>query len=624
MLQAIRDRAQGFFAWVLLILIGVPFALWGIQNYFSSGQELPLAVVGDRDIYERDVTRIYEQTIANLPNAVDLDEKKLKRQALDRLIDEELIGQEAARKRLIVGDEAVRSLIHTLPYFQTEGTFDTEKYKTMLASQNLAPGQFAEQIRRALVLEQYQRAISDSSPSTDWQVKNFYRLKNQQRQIEYVTIPLGKLDRPITDQAVSDYYERHRSDFQEPETLVIDYLVLALGDLAAGVTPTDEELRAFYDEQKGTFTVPEERRVSHILITVEPSAKPEAEQAALAKIQGARDRIQKGEDFARVAKEVSEDPESAAKGGDLGIIRKETTDPNFEKAALSLGKDAVSEPVRTSFGYHLIKVTDLKPAAVKSFEEVKTDLLAQYQRNAVDSRFYDLGQQLTETSFEHPDSLEPAAKAIARPVERSQPFTREKGEGIATEKAVRDAAFSDDVLNGKNSELLELGPEKVAVVRVYERRPAVQKPLADVRADIVQRLRMEQAKEQTRLAAEEMRTKLQEGAAFPALAKASKLTLHTPAPIRRNAADLPAPLVEAVFTAPKPKDRPELGTVAMDDGAQVVYSVTTVIEQAPADADKEVEMLKNYLVNSAGQQQFAAWLAQMREAEDVFIAPTKQ
>ncbi|MCU0734297.1 MAG: peptidyl-prolyl cis-trans isomerase, partial [Methylotetracoccus sp.] len=452
----------------------------------------------------------------------------------------------------------------------------------------------------------------------------FFRLKNQQRHIEYVTFPLQKVEQPIADQAIADYYQQYRADFQEPETLVIDYVLLTIDDLAAGVQPTDAELRTFYDEQKGAFTIPEERRVSHILVAADASAAPEAEQAALTKIQAARERILKGEDFAKVAKDVSEDTESAAKGGDLGIIRKETMDPNFEKVALSLGQGVLSEPVRTPFGYHLIKVTDLKPSSVRSFEEAKQELTTLYQRNAVDSRFYELGQKLTETAFEHPDSLDPAAKAIAKTVQRTLPFTREKGEGIAAEKAVRDAAFSDDVLNGKNSDLLELGPEKVAVIRVYDRRPAVEKPLTDVRAEIVRRLRTEQAKEQTRRAAEDMRQKLEDGSSFPSLAKAAKLTLQTPAPIRRNAADLPAPLVEAVFTVPKPKERPVRGTVALEDGAQVVYSVNAVIEQSPAPDDKEVEILKNYLVNTAGQQQFAAWLAQLREAEDVYTAPGRE
>lgn len=607
----------------MLILIGVPFALWGIQNYFSSGKETPVAVVGDRDIFQRDVTRAYEQAIASLPGLSELDEKQIKRQALDRVIDDELIEQAARDQRLIVGDEAVKNAIQALPYFQTEGEFDKEKYKTMLASQNLSPGQFADQVRRAMVMEQYQKAVADSALVSQWQVTNFFRLKNQQRQVEYVTFPLPKVNQPVSDQAVADYYQQHRADFQEPETLTIDYVVLALDDLAAGVQPGDEELRALYKEQQGAFTVPEERHVSHILISAE-AGKPDADKAALEKARSARDRILKGEDFAKVAKEVSEDTVSAPKGGDLGTVSKGMMDPAFETVALSLARDAVSEPVRTPFGYHLIKVTALKPSSVKAYEDVKPELAKMFQRNAVDSRFYELGQKLTEMSYEHADSLDRAGQAVQRPVERSRPFTRERGEGIAAEKVVRDAAFSDEVLNGKNSELLELGPEKVAVIRVYDRRLPAEKPLADVREQIVQRIRTDQAKEQTRVAAEDLLKKLDEGGTFPSLAKAAQVTLNTPAPIRRNATDLPAPLVEAVFSATKPKERPISGMVPLEDGSQVVYLVKSVIEAIPATGDREVEMLKNYLENAAGRQQFAAWMAELRSAKDVYVAPAKE
>lgn len=623
MLQAIRDRAQGFFAWVLLILIGVPFALWGIQNYFDSGRESPLAVVGDRDIFERDVTRVYEQAVANLPPGAELDEKLLKRQALDRLIDEELLNQAAREARLHVGDEAVRKMIETLPYFQTDGKFDKEKYKTMLASQNMAPGQFSEQIRRALVLEQYQRGVSDSALTVDWQTDAFYRLRNQKREIEYVTIPLQRLDRPVEEQAIGTYYEQHRDDYQDPESVTIDYVVLSVDDLATKVAPTEDELKAFYNEQKGSFTTSEQRRVSHILVAAE-SGKADADAAAVSKARSIRERLEKGENFTKLAQEISDDKASAAKGGDLGFVSPGSMDPNFEKAALVLGKDAVSDPVRTPFGYHLIKVTELKPSSVKSFDEVRAEVSRMYQRNAVDNRFYELGQKLTETAFENPDSLNPAAKAVERTVERSAPLTRDKGEGIAAEKAIRDAAFSDEVLNGKNSELIELGPERVAVIRVYDRKPAVQKPLADVRSDIVQRVQRERAKDSTRALADEFVKKLESGMSFADAAKAAKLVITAPASFRRDATDLPPPLVQAVFKAPKPQDKPVRASVPLEDGSQIVYALKAVVDPAPGKDDKEIEMFKNYLVNSAGQQQFAAWLAELRKAEDTYVAPTKE
>ncbi len=620
MLQAIRERAQGIFAWVILILIGVPFAFWGIQNYFDSGEESPVAVVGDRNIYERDVNRAYEQSIQSLAGLGQFEEKEIKRQSLERLIREELIAEAADRQTLRISDDGVRDFLQALPYFQTEGVFDKEKYRQMLAAQNLSPTQYAEQVRKALAMEQYQRSVTDSVLVPDQQVRELYRLKNQQRAVDYVTVPLRKTEQPVGDPEIAAYYEQHRSEFREPETVSVDYLVLTLDELAGAVTPSDAELRAFYDEQKAVFTTEERRRVSHILVSAEVG-NAEAEKAALAKVQAIRDRLSKGEAFAKVAREQSEDTLSAAKGGDLGLLGNGAMDPEFEKAAKTTGKDQISAPVRTPFGYHLIQVTSLEPATVKNFEQVKPELVTMFQRNAADSKFYELGQRLTELSFEHPDTLEPAAKAIGKAVQTSESFRRESGDGLAANPAIRDAAFGDDVLNGKNSDLIEVSPEEVAVIRVRDHRPAADRPLDSVRTDIVQQIKRERSQEETRKAANEFLKAIEGGAPLASQAKAANLAVKSPSPIRREASEVPEPLVTAIFAAPKPKDsKPVSGTVALDDGSQVVYQIKSVIDGTPGTADQELDQVKGYLVKTLGQRQFAAWIDELRRVSDVTVS----
>jgi peptidyl-prolyl cis-trans isomerase D len=620
MLQAIRERAQGIFAWVLLILIGVPFAFWGIQNYFDSGEERPVAVVGDHSIYERDINRAYEQSMQSLAGLGQFEEKEIKRQSLERLIREELIGEAADRQTLRISDDGVRDFLQALPYFQTDGVFDKEKYRQMLAAQNLSPAQYTEQVRKALAMEQYQRSVTDSVLLPDQQVRELYRLKNQQRAIDYVTVPLHKGEQAVGEPEAAAYYEQHRSEFREPETVSVDYLVLTLDELASAVKPSDTELRTFYDEQKAVFTTEERRRVSHILVAAD-AGNAEADKTALAKIQVVRERLSKGEAFDRVAREQSEDPASAAKGGDLGLLGSGTMDPEFEKAAKSIGKDQLSAPVRTPFGYHLIKVTSLEPATVKSFEQVTPELVKMFQRNAADGKFYELGQRLTELSFEHPDTLEPAAKAIGKAVQTSAPFRRESGEGVANTPAIRDAAFSDDVLNGKNSDLIEVSPEEVAVIRVRDHRPAADRPLDSVRAEIVQRIKRERSQEETRTVANEFIKALEGGASLASQAKGASLAVKSPPPIRREATEVPEPVVTAVFAAPKPRDsKPVSGIVALEDGAQALYQLKSVIEAAPGAADQEMDQLKDYLIKNLGQRQFAAWIDELRRVSDVKIS----
>jgi peptidyl-prolyl cis-trans isomerase D len=623
MLQAIRDRAQGIFAWVMLVLIGVPFALWGIQNYFDSGKEQPVAVIGDHSIYERDVNRTYEQDLANLVGLAQFDEKQLKREALEKLIREEILAQTAEEKNLAVSDTDVREFIQTLPYFQTEGKFDKEKYKIMLSSQGMNPTDFVYQVRRALVMEQFQRGVLDTAFVTPKQIETLLRLKNQERDIEYLTLPPKKSDRAFSDAEIEDFYKKNITDFQNPERVSIEYVAVSLDDIAKTIQPTDAELHSFYEEQKGTFTTEERRKVSHILVSPESEGQ-DAEKEALAKASAIRERLLKGEDFAKLAKEASADPVSAQKGGDLGFITKSAMEQNFADAAFALKPGELSEPVKTSFGYHLIKVAEVSPGTTKTFEEVKKDLVTTFQHNAAENQFYERGQKLTELGYEHPDSLEPAAKALNLKIEQSGLFTRDAGTGIAERSEIREAAFSEDVLNGRNSDPVELDNEKAVVLRVKEHQPASDKPLAEVRNDIIAKLRAEDTRQETRKRVDTLLSQVREGKPLAELAKEQKgLTVSKAAGLKRDSSNLSPVLVGAVFeTAQGQNGKPVAKSVELDSGEQVIFSLLAVRDGAPAgDKAKEEEAARGFLAKSAGQREFSSFVSQLRQIADVHIKP---
>ncbi|MGX2041406.1 SurA N-terminal domain-containing protein [Methylocaldum sp. MU1018] len=622
MLQAIRDRAQGIFAWVMLILVGVPFALWGIQNYLDSGKEQPLAIVGDRDIFEREVNQAYQQSLSNLVGLAEFDEKQLKHEALERLIREEVIAQNAEDKKLAVSDSAVREFIQTLPYFQTDGKFDKEKYKIMLSSQGLSPAQFVAQVRRALLMEQYQRGLLDSAFVTPDQVTALFRLKNQEREIEYLKVPLKTSNRAISDAEIEDYYRKNLAAYQNPERVSVEYIAVRLEDIAKETQATEEDLRSLYEEQKANFTSEERRKVSHILVAVDPEGGEAAEKAALTKINQIQDRLAKGEDFAKVAKETSDDLVSAQNGGDLGFITKGAMEQNFADAAFALQQGELSKPVKTSFGYHLIKVTELSAAKTKSFDEVKDELRKTFQHNAAENKFYEQGQTLTELGYEHPDSLEPAAKALDLKIESTGYFTRDAGEGIAAESAIRTAAFSEDVLNGRNSDPIELGNEKAIVLRMKEHQPASDKPLAEVKEDIVSKLRAEDARQQTRKQAEEILRQAQQGVPLSNLAKEHGLSVAKEAALRRDAKNLSPALMNAAFKAFRPtSQQPVAAIVELENGDQVVFNLMSVKDGAAQGDAKEADAARQFLVKSAAQRELSSFVAQLRQTADVYVKP---
>lgn len=619
MLQAIRDKAHGIFAWVMLIAVGIPFGLWGINNYFDGGKEKPVAVVGDREIFERDVNRAYENLVARLGTS-DYDEKQVRHEALEQLINDELITQNAHSHNLTVSEADIRAYVQTQPFFQTDGKFDKEKLKNVLASQGMSSPQFTAQIAKQLLDEQYVRGVSDTVVVTKHQLEDFYRLRNQERQIEYFTLPPKKFDGEIADKDIEAYYQENKSQFQNPEKVSVDYLSLSLDDVAGSFQVTEDELKVQYEEQKAQYSTPEQRKVSHILFAADVD-KEDSLKAAQAKAEAVRQRLAKGEDFAKIAKEVSDDKETSDKGGDLGLVNKEGMDPNFTTAAFALGKAEVSQPVKTPFGYHLIKVTELTPATTKKFEEVRSELAKSYQRSAAENKFYDAKQKLDELSFEHNDSLEPVAKALNLKVAQTGLFTHEAGEGIAAEASIRDAAFSPETLDGKNSAAVEIGADKVYVLHLKEHQLASEKPLAEVKADIIAKLRAKRAQEAAHQQAEQLSAEIKQGKSMADAAKSAGASLSKATVKLVGKTDVPAELVKAVNKAPWAKTgKPNPLLATLEDGKQALFMLTEVKDGSIASVDpKELEMAKDYLAKNAGQAELNAFLEHLRTQAKIKI-----
>ncbi len=620
MLQAIRDRAQGIFAWVMLLVIGVPFALWGIQNYIDTGKEKPAAVVGDREIFDREVTKAYEQSLNNLVGIADFNEQQLRRDALERIISEEVIVQSAEERSLVVSDAEARDFIQALPYFQTEGKFDKDKYQAMLAAQGMASNQFVAQVRRGLTGEQFQRGVVDSAIVTQNELETLMRLKNQERDTDYVKIPLVASQKNYTDTELNAYYDAHRESFKTPERVSIEYLELDLADIAKTFQIGDDELQSLYEEQKTSLGTPERRKISHILVAVE-GADPSADAAALEKAKAALARLNKGEDFAKLAQELSSDTVSAKKGGDLGYLEKDAQEESFTKAASSLAAGGVSEPVRTSFGYHLIKVTELIPAKYPSFAEVKESLRKSAQQNKAESAFYEKGQKLAELTFEHPDSLDTAAQQLGLKVQTAALFTRDAGTGIAADESVRKAAFSEDVLAGRNSDPLELAENKAVVLRVKEHQPSIDKPLAEVKSVLLTQLHEQDARAEAERRAKALLAAVREGKSLAEAVKAQGLQVVHTGFVKRESEKLVPELARAVFgMARPPEGKSTAGEVALPDGSQIVFNLLAVKDGANASPDAKVQQsATEFMERNSSQREFAAFVERLRDLADVHI-----
>jgi peptidyl-prolyl cis-trans isomerase D len=599
MLQAIKERAQGWVAWAIVILISIPFALWGIQSYLGVGGEPTVATVNGNKITERQLDRNVQRARMRLRERLgaaydpDLfDTAQLRQQVREQIIRDAVLLDASYDMGLRVSDQAVRAAILVEPAFQSDGAFDKGTYERVLRLQGLTPTSYEEQLRQSLLSTQLARAVTRSGFTTDTELAAATRLLRQQRDVAYLVLPQADYmpDEPPSEEEIRAYYENNPARFESPERVKLSYIVLD-ADALGSEDVTDEALRAAYEQRLAELTTPQERAIRHILLTVPADANDAEAEAVKARAATLKDEIQAGADFAAIAAEHSEDPGSADQGGDLGLVSRGIMDPAFEQAAFDLEPGVVSDPVRSRFGYHLIEVTDIEGGEPKPFEDVREELVRELSRGDAEATYFELAEQLANLTYESPDSLIPAAETLGLEVRTSDWIERSGGEGILGSPKVTNAAFSEDVLvRGNNSELIEPDRERMQaiVLRVDRHEPAALRPLEDVREEIVAALQAQQATAAALAEAESLVERLRGGAELSTVVPEGE---DTPAPqepglVSRNEADVPPTVLELAFAAP----RPDAGAVSYAAGQQpggdaVIVAVRDVQDGSAEDME---------------------------------------
>ena len=634
MLQTIRTRTQGWVAWVIVALISIPFALWGIQSYLDVGSEPVAATINGIEISNRDLDRRVQETRIKLREQLgasyDLtafDDQRLRTEVLNNLIQDMLLLDVTQQLGLRVSDQDIQMQVLSEPAFQKDGRFHRETYERMLQLQGLAPVQFEAQLRQQMTGTQLIRAVAGSEFVTRAELAQYQRFAQQQRELAYAQFHTADFANPTPpdDAAISAFYTANTARFQTPEQIKLDYILLDASALTTQIAITDEELRQHYTATQARFIQPERRKISHLLLKVASDADETTANQVLNTINDIRARILAGEAFADLAKQFSADPGSAAQGGSLGDVEKGVMVPAFEQAAFALPVGEVSAPVRTQFGYHLIVVTAITPSVTKGFDDVREQLLVELRKQRGDAQFYELGERLANLAYESPDRLEPAAEALGLTVQKSDWLARTGGTGILSQPKVLAAAFSEEVLTeGRNSELIE--PERdslqAVVVRVAEHRAADVKPLAEVRDEIIAAIKAETASAATEAAASAAAKQLREGADWAAVLGTAKL--ETPGLVTRQTDKIPAEVLETAFTLPLPTEGAvSVGTARLAQGDMAVVRLLRVQDgEITANADLKTAPEASMLAQVLARQMYAEMLKDMeRRAEIERTAP---
>ncbi|MDI3399208.1 SurA N-terminal domain-containing protein [Pseudomonas sp. V88_4] len=620
MLQNIRDNSQGWIAKTIIGVIVALMALTGFDAIFqATTHKNEAAKVNGEEISQNELSQAVDmqrrQLMQQLGKDFDaslLDEKMLRESALKGLIDRKLLLQGAEQLKFAFSEAALDQVILQTPEFQVDGKFSSDRFDQVIRQLGYSRMQFRQMLAQEMLIGQLRAGVAGSGFVTDAQVLAFARLEKQTRDFATLNIKADPSAVKLTDDEVKAYYDEHAKEFMTPDQVVIDYLELKKSSFFDQVAVKDEDLQAAY--QKEIANLSEQRRAAHILIEVNDKT---TEAQAKAKIEEVQARLAKGEKFEALAKEFSQDPGSANNGGDLGYAGPGVYDPAFEKALYSLNKDQVSEPVRTDFGFHLIKLLGVEAPEVPTLASLKDKLTRELKTQQVEQRFVEATKQLEDSSFEASDLAQPA-QDLKLTVHTSKPFGREGGEGVAANRAVVTAAFSTEVLEeGANSTAIELDPETVIVLRAKEHLKPAQLPLESVATAIRAQLTKEHASAAAKTKAEQLIASLRDGKTPLDKAVDGQSWKVTEAANRAQEGVDPA-VLQALFRMPKPaaKDKPTFTSVTLADGSLTIVRLNGVNEAA-APTDEEKAQYRRFLASRVGQQDFAAYRKQLEAEADI-------
>lgn len=636
MLQLIRDKAQGIIIWIIVGLVILALSSFILNSYLGSSAKTYVAKVNDQEISDREYRLAFNNYQERLRQTLGenfgkfFNEQLMRQNVVNGLVSNALMQQLTHDAGFRTSSKQIASVVQNTPAFKQDGKFSDKYYEQVLMRVGYTPASYEAEIAHSQAQKQFIEGISESAFVLTSDVDEYLRLSQQQRDIGYLLVNMPELRKGVTisDADIKTYYDAHQSEFMTEEQVKVSYLDLDKNELAKSVKVSDEELKAYYQSHLAEFSKDDFA-----------SAKKKIDEIA--------ERIKKGEAFDKLAKKYSQDPGSAIKGGDLGFFSRGMMVKPFEDAAFKLKVGEVSKPVRTQYGYHLIKLEAIrnqgkeerrvrhiliKPGKItKPFDEAKAEVTHEVQLKHADRLFYQDADKLDRLSYEYQDSLDPAAEQLGIKIKESPFFSRGGGPQIWRNPDVIKAAFSEDVLKGGlNSELIKLSDDHMIVLRLKEHKPSAQKPLEEVKQQITERLKNEKASKQATDLADKLTKEIKSGSKPEKLADDNKtVSWNNAGYIGREAKydadknskiNVPADIRKQAFLLSKPDSQPKIASEKLSDGGAVVIVLRAVRDNpVKDDMDKQEKVLQQQMLQTKARAQQSLLLEYKRANSKVEI-----
>ena len=607
---------------IILAIIFLPFAFFGVDSYFRSGDaSVAVAKVAGYQISQGEFNRALRERQEAIQRIAGgradpalLDSPELRFNVLEALIRERLLLQRAAG--MAVSDRQLQAMIGELPLFQDNGKFSFQIYERFLKSQGMTPAMFEAKLRHDLILQQLDDAYGGTAFVPHTVIERLARLSEQQREVSLFTIAPDKFVSQVkleTD-AAKKYYDSHQDEFRIHEQVRVEYVVLTAESLLAQIPVDPAEVRKYYDEHRAQYEIREERQASHILIGTDATASAEAKQKARAQAEGIYKQLKQNPGrFADLAKQYSQDPGSAARGGDLGYFGRGTMLKAFDDAVFGMKAGEISAPVETQYGFHIIRLTGIKGGQSSRFEEVRGQIEAELKKQRAGRKFAEIAENFNNVVFEQAESLKPAAELAKASPQQSGWITRERADAPLNNPKLLQAIFSEDVLkNKRNTEAVEVAAGVLVAARVIEHKPASVQPFDEVSAAIVKKITLQQAGQ---LAAQEGRAHLER-------LKQGKDAQVTWGPAqfvgRADAKGLSEPVLKQAFRADAAK-LPAHAGVDSPRGGFTLIRITRVVDPEKIAPDRQ-KALSEGLRQMLGQEEMLAYIASLKQKADVKVS----
>lgn len=617
-MERLREGANSLVVKIILGLIILSFVFAGVGGYMAGGTVAPAAEVGEVEISQSQFEQAYQNERQQMLSqggdfftSLLSDPKYLaqfRQNVLDRMVNQALLDQHAQALGIRVSDAQIKDEIRSMPAFANNGLFNNEQYLATLRRAGLTPEQFAQYVRQDIERQYLVEALQNSGFVLKGELENLYKLEGQERVVRTLTVPVQDFvdDIEVTDEQKKSYYEMNASQFMRPEQFKISYLELSGDSIAKQIEISEADALAYYNEHQSQYGAPEKRSVSHIMI--------EADTAdAKAKAEAILSELKAGGDFATLAKEKSEDTFSAEQGGRLDTFEKGVMDPAFESAAFELAQVGdLSAVVESEFGYHIIKLDEISQSQAKPFETVKADIFKQLKQDKAAEQFYELSTKMAEKAFEMPDNLDEAAEAVNASVKTTDFVSLAELPPVLANQNVIQALQQSEVLDeALNSEVVEIAPEHVVVVRIEESRPEVVLPFEDVESQIITQIKRTEGDKLAKKLVDDLVTELK--ADKQDSLKKSGYQFSESKVLQRNAPE--REIAQLAFTMPNGQNKVEFASTRQMNGDYILVALDEVKE--PKTEDDSLAEMSTRVQNTFANTDVSSVINQLKESIDV-------